>query len=236
VSDNGTSSQPSIASKSIEVEFERFFRGIRSSTVVPDESSLTSESIAASPRTTIEAIYDRALAIIDADGVEALSARRLAADLRVSTRTLYKRIGNRDSLIRAVTEQHFATVRLRDCTGELWEAAALSSCTALHDALCAHPHLTSLMSEIERKEILNDVGGLVALAVADGIAHETAVQCCRTLVNIAINDAIAQARYAQACRLPCASGATKPGAGLAFDEAVMWILAGIRAGTSAQVP
>jgi AcrR family transcriptional regulator len=37
-------------------------------------------------------------------GARAVTVRRLAADLKISTRTLYKRIGNRDNLIRNVVE------------------------------------------------------------------------------------------------------------------------------------
>jgi AcrR family transcriptional regulator len=61
--------------------------------------------------TSAEAILGRAREIIDAEGVQALNVRRVAGDLKISTRTLYKRIGNRDRLIRVVVERQFCTRR-----------------------------------------------------------------------------------------------------------------------------
>jgi AcrR family transcriptional regulator len=50
--------------------------------------------------------------LLDAEGARAVTVRRLAADLKISTRTLDKRIGNRDNLIRTVVELHFAKLNL----------------------------------------------------------------------------------------------------------------------------
>jgi hypothetical protein len=77
--------------------------------------------------------------------VQALTVRRLAADIKISTRTLYKRILNRDNLIRKIVELHFSELNLvvREC--DSWESTALGWCVGLHTALCAHPHLTDLI-------------------------------------------------------------------------------------------
>ena len=56
----------------------------------------------AKPLIPVDVIYEHALALIDAEGAEALNARRLAADLKCSTRTLYQQVGNREELIRAL--------------------------------------------------------------------------------------------------------------------------------------
>jgi hypothetical protein len=40
-----------------------------------------------------ERMYERALESIDREGLDAVTARRLAADLRIYTQTLYKRVG-----------------------------------------------------------------------------------------------------------------------------------------------
>ncbi|NED67315.1 TetR family transcriptional regulator, partial [Streptomyces sp. SID10244] len=56
----------------------------------------------AKPLIPVETIYERALVLLDDEGDSALSTRRLAADLRISTRTLYQQVGNRENLIRAL--------------------------------------------------------------------------------------------------------------------------------------
>lgn len=50
-------------------------------------------------------IVDAALALVDAHGAEALTMRRLAADLGVTTTTIYWHVGNRDDLVLAIIER-----------------------------------------------------------------------------------------------------------------------------------
>src|SRR5574341_834189 len=60
-----------------------------------------------------------------AEGPDALSARRLAAELRISTRTLYQQVGKRELLIRALVARHFSQLRLEFHEHEDWETTAL---------------------------------------------------------------------------------------------------------------
>ncbi len=53
----------------------------------------------AKPLISVDAIFTRALELLDAEGAQALNARRLAGDLKCSTRTLYQQVGNREQLI-----------------------------------------------------------------------------------------------------------------------------------------
>lgn len=102
----------------VEAEFDRFaasMRAINSPTsaeigprrVTGENRSNSRRSISASE------IYEYALALLDAEGEQALTARRLAAGMNISTRTLYKRIGNHDNLIAKVVQLHCASLRLR---------------------------------------------------------------------------------------------------------------------------
>ncbi|MGW0183702.1 TetR family transcriptional regulator, partial [Nocardia sp. NPDC003345] len=60
----------------------------------------------AKPLIPAEDIYARALELLDAEGLGALSAQRLVRDLRISTRTLYQQVGNREELTRALVARH----------------------------------------------------------------------------------------------------------------------------------
>ena len=51
-------------------------------------------------------ILDRALALVEAEGAEALTMRRLAGELGVATTTIYWHVGNRDDLVTAVVRRH----------------------------------------------------------------------------------------------------------------------------------
>jgi hypothetical protein len=53
-----------------------------------------------------DAIYARALTLLDEEGLAGISARRLAAELHCSTKTLYQQVGTQDRLIRELVARH----------------------------------------------------------------------------------------------------------------------------------
>ncbi|MDQ1474890.1 MAG: hypothetical protein QOE62_119 [Actinomycetota bacterium] len=184
------------------------------------------------PSISAETIYEHALVLLDAEGARAVTVRRLAADLRISTRTLYKRIGNRDNLIRNVVELHFAKLNLsfRECGS--WESTASNWCLGLHGTLCAHPHLTDLMTD-DHVLILGDyIHALAKVTVQEGISRDTAAECCRALANVTINDAIRQVRAKRHPNGALQADVRAPGSSRSFSEPVRLILAGVRAEAS----
>jgi AcrR family transcriptional regulator len=115
----------------------------------------------AKPLIPVDVIYEHALALIDAEGAQALNARRLAADLRCSTRTLYQQVGNREELIRALIDRHFSQLQLDFHEYDSWESTAVQWSLALDDALQAHPFLTELMNVDDRGAVTSYVNKLL---------------------------------------------------------------------------
>ena len=151
--------------------------------------------------------------------------RRLAADLKISTRTLYKRISNHDNMIRKVVELHFAKLRLELRPCGAWESTAMNWCMELHKALTDHPHLTQLLADDETPSVEDYMNQLLEATLGEGISRNTATACVRSLANVTINDAIRRVRSGRAAR-DAPSGN--------FSETVEWILAGVRASSIAQ--
>jgi len=54
---------------------------------------------------TAEAVVDAALAVIDEDGLDALTMRRLAHDLGVEPVTIYRQLPNKDAILAGVAEK-----------------------------------------------------------------------------------------------------------------------------------
>jgi AcrR family transcriptional regulator len=184
------------------------------------------------PSISAEAIYEHALVLLDAGGARAVTVRRLAADLKISTRTLYKRIGNRDNLIRNVVELYMAKLDLnfRECGS--WESTASNWCLALHGTLCAHPHLTDLMTDDDVPLLGDYVLGLVKVTVQEGISRDIAAECCLALANVTINDAIREVRATRHSDGAMQADTRALGSSRSFREAVRLILAGVRAEAS----
>jgi AcrR family transcriptional regulator len=182
----------------------------------------------AKPLIPVELIYERALALLDAEGSTALTTRRLAADLKISTRTLYQQVGSRDELIRALVSRHFSELTLEFHDYEDWESTALHWCTALHDALHAHPFLTELMTIDDRNAVMEYVDELVNVTLREGIPQELAIECCRALVNLTINHAIVEVRGSHEPKLSRGSAAEADRIEKNFPMSIRWILAGVR--------
>jgi AcrR family transcriptional regulator len=182
------------------------------------------------PSISAETIYERTLVLLDAEGARAVTVRRVAADLKISTRTLYKRIGNRDNLIRNVVELHFGKLGLVLHEYDCWESTALNWCLALHETLLAHPHLTELMTDGHGNFLLDYVREIIEVTVQEGIPQRIAAECCRSLVHLTIADAIMEIRTSRGfnCSVKTSSMARN------LPETIGWILAGTRAVSSSQ--
>src|SRR5262245_17907414 len=148
----------------------------------------------AKPLIPVDTIYGHALELLDAEGSEALTTRRLAADLKISTRTLYQQVGSREQLTRTLVARHFSALRLEFHEYEDWEATALQWCLALRDALLAHPFLTELMTVDDREAVMDYVDELVKATLQEGIPRPLAIECCRALVNLTINHSVMEVR------------------------------------------
>jgi AcrR family transcriptional regulator len=183
----------------------------------------------AKPLIPVDAIYEHALELLDAEGADALTTRRLAADLKISTRTLYQQVGSREQLIRALVARHFSQLRLDFHEYEDWETTALKWCVALHDALRAHPFLTELMTIDDRKAVMDYIAELTKATLREGIPRELALECSRALVNLTINHTVVEVRALREPKLSRDTLAESRRIEKNFPMTVRWILSGIRA-------
>ena len=108
-----------------------------------------------------------ALALVDAEGLEGLSMRRLATALDVSAASLYFHYATKDELLEAVAADVLANVDTAAFTRG-WEPGVRAWARSLRAALAAHPRLVPVLSHApgRRTDALqraDDVhGGLVA--------------------------------------------------------------------------
>ncbi|MFW0785750.1 TetR family transcriptional regulator [Gordonia sp. CPCC 206044] len=186
----------------------------------------------AKPLIPADKIYEHALALLDEEGATALSTRRLAADLKISTRTLYQQVGNRENLIHALVARHLSRLRLDFHQYEDWESTALHWCLGLHDALRAHPNLTELMTIDDADAVMGYVNELVAATRREGLEPRLAEECCRALVVLTINHTIMEVRGIQNANLSERDPESTDRTEANFVRSVGWVLAGVRAEAS----
>lgn len=183
----------------------------------------------AKPLIPVETIYEHALELLDAEGSDALTTRRLAADLKISTRTLYQQVGSREQLIRALVARHFSQLRLDFHEYEDWETTALKWCLNLRDALRAHPFLTELMTIDDRKAVMDYISELTKVTLREGFPRSLALECSRALVNLTINHSVMEVRGLREPKLSRETLAESRRIDKNFPMSVRWILTGVRA-------
>jgi AcrR family transcriptional regulator len=92
-----------------------------------------------------EQVLDAALALVDRDGIAALSMRRLGAELGVEAMTLYHYLPNKDALLDGVVERVMAEAETSPVDGP-WDQALTEYARSLRATLLRHPGAVLLVA------------------------------------------------------------------------------------------
>ncbi|MGW0803413.1 TetR/AcrR family transcriptional regulator [Nonomuraea sp. NPDC002799] len=99
---------------------------------------------------TRQAVIERALKIADTDGLQAVTIRRLAAELGVTPTALYWHVKDKDELLSAVGDHLLAALVAGVDPGRPWDQGLRAMVTALVEQTRAHPYLSTLLPLIGR--------------------------------------------------------------------------------------
>ncbi|NWF28586.1 TetR/AcrR family transcriptional regulator [Streptomyces sp. PKU-EA00015] len=106
------------------------------------------------PLLSRERIVETASALVDAEGLDAVSTRRLAAELGVSGPSLYNHFRNKDEILDAVADAVSARVDLsmfREDDPRDWRTALHDYAVSYRAALTAHPHTVPVLARGPRR-------------------------------------------------------------------------------------
>jgi AcrR family transcriptional regulator len=92
-------------------------------------------------------VVEGALALIDADGLDAVTMPRVAEHLGVGTMSLYRHVEDKNDLINAVAEHVIGDVQVPDGEDDDWEGRVVGYLRALRDEALAHPALARILAE-----------------------------------------------------------------------------------------
>ncbi|MEV6732281.1 MULTISPECIES: TetR/AcrR family transcriptional regulator C-terminal domain-containing protein [unclassified Streptomyces] len=101
------------------------------------------------PLLSRDRIVEAAGALVDAEGLEAVSTRRLAAALGVSGPSLYNHFRTKDEILDAVADAVSARVDLsmfEPGAGRDWQAALRDWAQSYRDALSDHPNIVPVLA------------------------------------------------------------------------------------------
>jgi AcrR family transcriptional regulator len=145
-------------------------------------------------RVSRDQILAAALRIVDANGLEQLTMRRLGAELGVDPMTIYGHIPDKAALFDGLVELVLAEVTVPGRTGE-WADDFRAIAHAAHATLLAHPHLIPLLGT--RPPVTQPAftlwESLTSILLGAGLSEERAADGADCLGRLLIGHALAEA-------------------------------------------
>jgi AcrR family transcriptional regulator len=141
-----------------------------------------------------ELILDRAVVLIEREGPDALSMRRLGRELGVEGMALYHHIAGRDELLQAIGDRLLEPLREVDLTDD-WREACRRFATTLRDIARASPATFQLVGlyPFDTPASLQPVERLLAVLIDAGFAPADALGAYRAVASYARGYALAEA-------------------------------------------
>jgi TetR/AcrR family tetracycline transcriptional repressor len=146
------------------------------------------------PRVSRDQILSTALRIVDADGLEQLTMRRLGAELDVDPMTIYGHVPDKTALFDGLIELVLAEVELPGFSG-VWENDFRAVAHAARTTLLAHPHAILLLGT--RPPVTHPAFRLwewiTSTLLGGGLGEEQAADGTDCLGRLLIGHALAEA-------------------------------------------
>src|SRR5215469_16493254 len=102
------------------------------------------------PRLTRDAVVDQALQLADADGLDALTIRKLATRLGVTPMALYWHFRGKEELLEGLAERVWSEIDVNVAAAEPWPAQLRRLLDSLIRVLRAHPAAPQLLLQTEK--------------------------------------------------------------------------------------
>jgi AcrR family transcriptional regulator len=141
-----------------------------------------------------EAVLDAAIRLLDAEGVEALTMRRLASELGVSAMAPYRYVGSKDELLMVLVDRLAARLvyppRPPDPKGAmvvLW--------ATIYDSLAEHPWVPEVLARrrLMAPSVLGAIEEIHAALRDAGLSIEAAVRAYRLMWNFTLGSLLVRA-------------------------------------------
>ncbi|QIQ03947.1 TetR/AcrR family transcriptional regulator [Streptomyces liangshanensis] len=93
-------------------------------------------------------IVAAAMELLDADGIDALSMRKLGTRLSAGATSMYSHVANKDELVELVVDEVYGEIEVPAGHAADWRAAAGGCAHSLRSAFLRHPWIVSVLGEV----------------------------------------------------------------------------------------
>ncbi|GAA1518710.1 TetR/AcrR family transcriptional regulator [Kribbella lupini] len=98
---------------------------------------------------TPEQIVAAAIKLLDADGLDALSMRKLGAELGAVATAVYWHVANKEELLELVVDHVYGELEVPEITeAAQWRPAAIASATSMRGIIQRHPWLAATLADV----------------------------------------------------------------------------------------
>jgi len=125
---------------------------------------------------TVDRILDTAFRLIEADGFDALTMRRVAAELQTGPASLYAHVRNKAELDDLLIGALCARVKLPTPDPVRWQAQLIEICAQLRDQFLHYPGISraALAAAPNSLDTLRINEGMLAILLAGGVSTQSA--------------------------------------------------------------
>jgi AcrR family transcriptional regulator len=148
-------------------------------------------------------VLDAAEAIIDREGIEALTMRRVAEELGGSAMALYRHVRDKDELLVELLDRLAARLSRPSLPADP-KARLLAVWRLLHDGLAEHQWVVGVLAkgDLIAPSVLWMIDEILAASVACGFSHEQAVAAYRTVWQFTVGELVISQGLAELDRPP----------------------------------
>ena len=140
------------------------------------------------PRLTRERITEAALFLVDRDGLDALSMRRLGRELGVEAMSLYEHVANKDDILDGLLDVLFSRIELPPTDGREWDDVARALFLAFRREFLRHPKAVPLLATRSARSATSLAPIEMSLGILRraGFTRQGAVDAHRVLMSFTI--------------------------------------------------
>lgn len=125
---------------------------------------------------TVDLIVSTAFGIVEREGYEALTMRRLAAELETGPSSLYAHVVNKEDLDELLIGRLCATIDLPEPDPAVWRQQLMSVCAQLRDQYLRYPGISraAFAAAPSNLDTLRVSEGMLAILLAGGVEPQAA--------------------------------------------------------------
>ncbi|MGW6062363.1 TetR/AcrR family transcriptional regulator [Streptomyces sp. NPDC055189] len=145
-------------------------------------------------------IVSEAVRLLDAEGMDALSMRKLGTRLNAGATSLYTHVANKDELIELVVDAVYGEMHVPRSTDPTdWRTATIACADTIRSTILAHPWIVSVLGETGVAHLgpnmmrLSD--GMLGMLEAGGFTLEEADRAVTTLFSYVIGMTTTEAAW-----------------------------------------